>query len=140
MFISRTHYFQGAQVVRYLMDPQMFNMSLKRNQCFCNKGKTLKQCDGYHDISNCLGMLPVGFAFPRFYQSPNLLRKVTGLIPSESEDQGFIDFDPLIAAPVNAKIGIMGLLDVQPLNLVPSMTQLPKIMLPIVCFRIVSVF
>lgn len=127
-------------MTRYLLDPQMFNMSLPRNQCFCYSRKYLRDCEGYHDISPCLGWLPVGFTFPHFYQSPNLLALVDGLSPNAEEHQGYLDMEPNIGAPVNARVGIQGVLDLGPLSLVPSLSDIPRLKLPIVYFKIVCPF
>ncbi|KAJ6221967.1 hypothetical protein RDWZM_000512 [Blomia tropicalis] len=129
------YYFNSAKVVRYIIDRQMFNMSLTQNHCFCQKNK-LRQCDGWQSISPCLAWLPVGFSFPHFYQSPNLASLVNGFNSSKDLDEGFIDLEPLIGSPVNARIGIQGLLEIKRVNWVPSLNSLPYVLLPIFSLQI----
>ena len=113
-------------------------MSVKQSQCYCSKGRSLEDCQGYHDISPCTsGVAPMGFSLPHFYQSPNLQSQVDGVRPSAEQHEAFLDMEPLLGAPVKARIGIQGVVSVRPVEQVPLMAHLPRVVFPIMWLQVV---
>lgn len=113
-------------------------MSVKESQCFCKKA-SLAECQGWHDIGACVGgVAPMGFTLPHFYGSPNLAAQVEGLAPDGEKHATYLDMEPVLGAPVNAKIGIQGVVAFGPVEQVPLMAKLPRCMFPIMWLQVVN--
>nr|WCP86868.1 sensory neuron membrane protein 4 [Tyrophagus putrescentiae] len=132
------HLLYGAQVVRYKLDDQWWNMSEESSRCFCQKAN-LADCQGWHDISPCVGgIAPMGFTLPHFYRSPNLAEQVEGLSPDPELHSTYLDMEPVLGAPVNAKIGIQGVVAFGPVEQVPLMAKLPRCMFPLMWLQVAA--
>nr|AUG84555.1 sensory neuron membrane protein [Tyrophagus putrescentiae] len=113
-------------------------MSEKSSRCFCQKAN-LADCQGWHDISPCVGgIAPMGFTLPHFYRSPNLAEQVEGLSPDPELHSTYLDMEPVLGAPVNAKIGIQGVVAFGPVEQVPLMAKLPRCMFPLMWLQVAA--
>ncbi|KAH9406321.1 Alpha mannosidase, middle domain [Tyrophagus putrescentiae] len=135
---NRTEFYAGAVVRRYLLDPQMNNYRLKRNQCFCSGvGKRWQDCDGFTDLSPCLFGVPVGISFPHFLHSPRRLAEIGGgLEPTFTEHQSYLLLEPNLGVPVYAKVAIQPVLGVSRIGSVLALSRLPTVRLPLMWINI----
>lgn len=157
MFRS-THYFQGVKTNRYVLDPKMFDMSLRQNRCFCTEGRDWKDCDGWGDLSSCLFGAPGGISFPHFIHSPRRIAEidgikrklcfqnfainlkihfVLGLNPDPEKHLGFLEFETNLAAPALVRLCIQAVLDISPVSSVSALANLPTVKLPILWVKLV---
>ncbi|KAH9392176.1 cd36 [Tyrophagus putrescentiae] len=125
------HMVAGTSVVRYTMDPDMFNMDKPENQCNCIKGRTIEECDGWSDMGPCALTLPLGFSFPHFYGSQKRQEEFEGLEPDKDKHVGYLEVEDNLGAPIFASMKIQAVLTIEPIWSVPSLSSIPKIKLPV---------
>lgn len=128
----------GTSVVRYTMDPGMFDMSRPENHCNCIKGRTLDECDGWSDMGPCALGLPLGFTFPHFYGSTQRQSELEGLAPDKEKHVGYLEVEDNLGAPIYASMKLQAVLTIEPVWSVPSLSSLPKIKLPVFWVDVVS--
>nr|AUG84554.1 sensory neuron membrane protein [Tyrophagus putrescentiae] len=109
----------------------MFDMSLRRNRCFCSEGRDWKDCDGWSDMSACLFGAPAGISFPHFLYTPRRLAEVDGLNPDPEKHFGFLEFETNLAAPGILRLCLQGVLDISPVPSVAALSGLPTVKLPV---------
>lgn len=137
LFSCSTHYFQGVETNRYVLDRRMFDMSLRRNRCFCSEGRDWKDCDGWSDMSACLFGAPAGISFPHFLYTPRRLAEVDGLNPDPEKHFGFLEFETNLAAPGILRLCLQGVLDISPVPSVAALSGLPTVKLPVFWVKLV---
>lgn len=116
----------------------MFDMSRPENQCHCIKGRSLEECDGWSDMGPCALGLPLGFAFPHFYGSPQRQSEMEGLAPEKAAHVGYLEVEDNLGAPIYASMKLQAVLTVEPVWSVPSLSAIPKLKLPVFWVDVVS--
>ena len=119
-------------MIRYWMDPSMFNAYIEANQCFCLNHRPKNDCDGWSDMSPCVLGLPIGFSFPHFFNSPRRQQEMDGLAPDKDKHLGYLEVEDNLGSPVSLRMIIQAVLDVRPVWSVSSLSRLSTIKLPII--------
>lgn len=115
----------------------MFDMSLPENQCYCLKEK-LSQCDGWVDVSGCMEDTPLSLSLPHFYNSKRRQREVRGLQPDPERHLGYMDIQPNLGIPINAKVGLQMNIEVESVMGVSTMSNIRATQLPMLWLTIVN--
>lgn len=118
-------------IVRYTIDPHIFDMSQRRNRCYCLGGRSWQECDGWTDMSPCMGGIPMGLSLPHFYNSPRRQAAIDGLAPEAAKHFGHLDLEPQLGIPIGANIAIQGTIFIQAIKSVSTMATLPTVVLPL---------
>ena len=105
-------------------------MRIRANRCFCTKQNPLK-CQGFSDLTNCYGGIPLAITFPHFINSPNLLKKVGGGLEPNENHISKVFIEPNLGITVAAFVRMQMNIQLEPFPLVSNMGSLQQMIMPL---------
>ena len=129
----------GVSVAKYLIWTDLFNMNIIDNQCYCFKGRSLDDCNGFNDCSGTFDGLSFAITLPHFIGSSNLARNIHGLKPNYKKHLTIFYLEQYLGIPMDVQLTFQFNWPLHYLPRIGSLSNIRPCILPFGWFRGVSI-